>query len=250
MARHPQTARMGDVSMREQVARYLHRLRFTLPFPCNRDEMYFGLVPLEVMHWKDRGMFDANCDVPPSRASNFLSTLHTHLMSVDSAVLHVSADSMDHYLEATHGSRGFESVLWFRPPLNVPVPHNSMSSPFFLNIDHPFYAEIMVWLDKALLLEEEIQSATKIVEMYSKLASTHTQVHHTWPELLNFIRLRHMVSVPSPSIAGRLKTTVERVMKNHDKAGIIEMLATAVMLPEKIPILPAWVNFYTGEQHE
>ena len=118
----PPTARMGEVPIREQVERYLHRLRYSLPFPCSSDEMYFGCMPPEVERWKEKGMFDTHREVPPSRASNFLNTVHTHTQPTNTGILHVSVDCVAEYVSAMQGNRGFEAVFWFRPPPNVPIP--------------------------------------------------------------------------------------------------------------------------------
>ena len=120
-----------------------------------------------------------------------------------------------------------------------------MISPFYLNEDHPHYTVLLEWFDKVRDLEEQIQKATRLIGSYSKLCSTYAQIQRTWPELLHFVRFKHMTST---AVSDKLVATTNRFMKPHDKEGTIELLATAVMLPEHTPMLAAWVNFYTGEQ--
>lgn len=234
-----QALRMGDISMREQVAKYLHRLRFTLPFPCTPDETYFGCVPDAIRKWHDDGLFGA--DAPsPGKASNLL---HTMFQSPFKNILHVCVESQEEYVEAIRGVRGFEKVFWFRAPSYVPLPSNS---PFFLNNDHPHVTVLREWAAKAFELEDDIQRGLKLAEAFAAVAKTPAAVRYAWPELLHFVTFKRGLERAD----GRSNLRAARAIRPTDKEHLIELLTTAAMLPEKNPPLAAWVNFYTGEEEE
>jgi len=241
--------------LREQVAKYLHRLRFTLPFPCTPDETYFGCVPDVIRKWHDDGFFKGDRPLP-SKANNLLLTMFhlphrpnapLPLGTCDPDILHVCVEPLEQYLEATRGARGFEKVFWFRAPNHVPLPRNSQQTPFFLNADHPKASEIHEWATQAFEIENEIDRAMKIIDVYSKFVSTAAQVRYTWPELLNFVTFKRMNDPLSFNERELLKTKVARAIRPADKEYLITQLTTAAMLPERNPPLTAWVNFYTGE---
>lgn len=243
--------RMGDIPMREQVAKYLHRLRYTLPFPCTPDEAYFGCVPDVIRKWHDDGLFEGDRPLP-GKANNLLLTMFQTSekrplpsSTRDPDILHVCVEPLEQYLEATRGARGFEKVFWFRAPSHVPLPRNSQQTPFFLNADHPKASEIHEWATHAFEIENEIDRAMKIIDVYSKFVSTAAQVRYTWPELLNFVTFKRM-NEPLPfNERESLKMKAARVMRPADKEHLITQLTTAAMLPERNPPLTAWVNFYT-----
>lgn len=247
-----QALRMGDIPMREQVAKYLHRLRFTLPFPCTPDETYFGCVPDVIRKWHEDGLFDGNNPLP-SKASNLLLTMFQTkrplIAAGDTNILHVCVESQEEYVEAIRGTRGFEKVFWFRAPEHVPLPRNSRQTPFFLNTDHPKASTLHDWAKHAFEIESEIDRAMRIIDVYSKLVSTAAQVRYTWPELLNFVTFKRMNEPLPYNEREPLKTKAARVVRPADKEHLITQLTTAAMLPERNPPLTAWVNFYTGEDN-
>src|SRR5687767_8176604 len=66
---------MDEVSIADQVYRYLKRLRRTLPFPVANEPAYFGLMPAAVKQWYDSGMFSPDGHPLPGRAGNLFSTM-------------------------------------------------------------------------------------------------------------------------------------------------------------------------------
>jgi len=246
-----QTVPMRERSMREQVEAYLSRIRHTLPFPCTPEECYFGLVPPAVKQWHDEGLFE-DASPKPGRASNLLATMwqtperHTYA-TMRPNILHVSVEEEDEYLEAVRGNRGCEGIFWFEAPPHVPLPRNSMQTPFFLPKDHPFHDAINDWVEQAIAIEDELQTSLTLIERYSAIVKTATQVKNTWPELMNFITYKNSGGL-SNQIPRTLREQAAKVMRPTDKEALIFQLTRAVMLPEKEnQPLSAWVKFYTQE---
>jgi|SRR5262245_12551967 len=246
-----QAVPMRERTMREQVEAYLSRMRHTLPFPCSGTELYYGCVPAAVKQWDNEGFFDTETPLP-GRAGNLLATMYASSEKTPAGaktrhtILHVSVESQEEYLEAMRGSRGHEGIFWIDVPNNVPVPRNSTNTPFFLPEDHPFHKEINDWVEVAYNTEDEIQTSLELIERYSALVKTATQVKNTWPELMNFITYKNSGGL-SNQVSHELRKKAAEVMRPTDKESLILQLTRAVMLPETSPPLKAWVKFYTPE---
>lgn len=229
---------LKDVTMRGQVEEYLLRIRHTLPFPCSFEDAYFGCVPAatkQIFEMDSRG---------PGRAANLLSTMFgTMEKTTQPNILHVSVESQEDYLSAQKGNRGNEGVFWFTAPDHVPVPRNSTQTPFYLPDDHPFHDAINDWVEEAFKIEDELQTSLDLIERYSAIVKTATQLQNTWPELTNFVRIGRHEGL-SKQVAHALREQAARVMRPTDKEALIEQLVRAVMLPENPPALRAWVKFY------
>lgn len=243
---------MEEMPLPQQVEWYLRRIRHTLPFPCSMEDMYFGLVPAPVKKWHDEGMFEVSDGPLPGRVSNLLQTMFatsdTNIKGMARAnILHVSADSPEVFLEAQRGNRGCEEIFWVRTPWHVPLPRNSMQTPFFLAADHPFHDEIKRWVAEANTIERELQTSLELTTRYSKVVETYTQVYNTWPELLNFVRFKNRTRAPSKQVSNQLRERAAKAMRPTDKEMLITQLARATMLPEDPPPLDAWVKFFTAE---
>lgn len=234
-------AKVAQRTMRQQVEDYLLRIRHTLPFPCSFEDAYFGCVPPAI---KELMESDAR---KPGRATNLMSTMFATLdKTAKPNILHVSAEDEREFLEAQQGRRGNETVFWFEAPPYVPVPRNSVQHPFYLPEDHPFHDEIMNWVRQALLIEDELQVSLDLIDRYSAIVKTATQVKNTWPELLNFIHVGRHEGL-SNQVAKELRDRAAKVMRPTDKEALTFQLARAVMLPENPPPMQAWVKFYTGD---
>jgi hypothetical protein len=256
LAMNPQVMKaqvtMEEMPIPQQVEWYLKRIRHTLPFPCSIEDMYFGLVPPAVKKWHDEGVFEASDGQLPGRTSNLLQTMFatsdTNVRGLARAnILHVSADPPEVYLEAQRGNRGCEEIFWVRTPWHVPLPRNSMQTPFFLAEDHPFYCEIKKWLLEATAIEQELQTSLELTTRYAQIVETYTQVYNTWPELLSFVRFKNKTRAPSRQVSQVLRERAAKAMRPTDKEVLITQLARATMLPESPPPLDAWVKFFTAE---
>ena len=229
---------LKDATMRGQVEDYLQRIRHTLPFPCSFEDAYYGCVPPQM---KAIVELDAQS---PGRASNLLSTMFgTTERTALPNVLHVSVESQEEYLSAQKGNRGNEGIFWFEAPARVPVPRNSTQTPFYLPDDHPFHDAINDWVEQAFAIEDELRTSLELIERYSAIVKTATQLKNTWPELTNFVRIGRHEGL-SNQVAKTLREQAAKVMRPTDKDALIEQLVRAVMLPENPPALQAWVKFY------
>lgn len=130
--------------------------------------------------------------------------------------------------------------------MHMPVPRNSVQHPFFLPTDHPFHDAVMEWVRQAFLIEDELQKSLELIDRYSAIVKTATQVKNTWPELLNFIHVGRHEGL-SNQVAKELREQAAKVMRPTDKEALTFQLARAVMLPENPPPIRAWVKFYTGD---
>lgn len=235
---------MTPRTMRQQIEDYLLRIRHTLPFPCSYEDAYFGCVPPTV---KEILNIDT---LQPGRASNLMTTMFaTTERTAKPNILHVSTEDAAEYRNALAGRTGFESVFWFEAPPHAPVPRNSLQQPFFLPEDHPFHDEIMEWVRQAFLIEDELQRSLDLIDRYSAIVKTATQVKNTWPELLNFIHVGRHEGL-SNQVAKELREKAAKVMRPTDKEALTFQLTRAVMLPENPPPVRAWVKFYTGETNK
>lgn len=229
-------------TMRQQVEDYLMRIRHTLPFPCSFEDAYYGCVPAAV-----KDLFEADVRAP-GRASNLLSTMFATLdKTAKPNIVHVSAESEEEFRAAQANAGGYENVFWFEAPPHVPVPRSSVHHPFFLPLDHPYHDAIKAWVEEAFKIEDELERSLDLIDRYSAIAKTATQVKNTWPELLNFIHVGRHEGL-SNQVAKELREKAAKVMRPTDKEALTFQLARAVMLPENPPALHAWVKFYTGDK--
>lgn len=244
-----------EVPPRNQVEVYLKRLRRTVPFPIPVEEAYFGMMPDTVSKWYAQGVFSDD-PPPPGKASNLLLTMHCTAelersnqpksRTTDPNILTISTDEVGNYLDCLRQGRGsgFERVFWMRAPVEVPVPRNSFSTPFFLPEDHPRYQEITKWYTEADAMEEDIQEGLRLVGNFAEAFPTMREMQQAWPELLNFVHFRR-------DLGGRPRVKIDRngmlqlPQEYRDKT--INMLTTAAMLPEKPDKLKGWVGFYSSE---
>lgn len=235
-------------TIREQVESYLSRMRHTVPFPCSTIDAYFGCVPVAVKQWHTDGLFEMDSPLP-GRATNLLTTTFaTSEKQERRNILHVSVESQEEYLEATRGSRGHEGIFWIEVPEHVPVPRNSTQTPFYLPDDHPFHDVINDWVEQAFAVEDEIQQSLSTIEKFSaRFTSSATEVSNLWPELLNFVHVTGVRKGLSRQVTYRLREAFEKQISAAERNEITTQLARAVMLPEKRPLLQAWVKFYTQE---
>lgn len=230
-------AKIVQRSMRQQVEDYLLRIRHTLPFPCSFEDAYFGCVPPAV-----KDLFEMDV-CRPGRASNLLSTMFATLeRTAKPNILHVCVENEEEYRKGE-----FENVFWFEAPQHAPLPRNSIQQPFFLPADHPFRDEIREWVNQAFSIEDELHVSLDLIDRYSAIAKTATQVKNTWPELLNFVHIGQHAGL-SNQASRELREKAAKVMRPTDKETLTFQLARAVMLPENPPPLQAWVKFHTGEK--
>lgn len=242
-------AQLIEVPLAQQISVYLSRLRYSIPFPCTTEDAYFGMVPRAIESWYRAGVFEQQC-VIPGRESNLLSTMFstwektrvTRDYALQSNVLHVCVETAAEYIDSLKGIRGCERVFWFVAPAHVPLPRNSQQVPFFLAQDHPHYTALQEWAVKATFLEDEIAEAINIVTRYAAVVQSGAQLLHTWPELTSFCRFKRSAM----GIARKdLEERVAAVVDKRDKEKVTDLLATTVLLPEKQPMLQAWVQFHT-----
>lgn len=239
-----------EVPIPQQIDLYLSRLRYTVPFPCTKEDAYFGLVPRAIESWYRAGVFEAKT-LRVGRESNLLNTMFstfdkqrlTRDVVASSNILHVSVESDAEYIESLKGNRGCEKVFWFVAPPHVPLPRNSQMIPFFLAEDHPHYDTLVEWFKEATIIENEIVEAAQIVNRYASVISTRSQIQHTWPELLSFCRFKNRVTHCDDAHLP-LQERVAAVIDKQDIETVNTLLATAVLLPEKQPMLQSWVTFY------
>ncbi len=234
---------IGDVPIRDQLDVYLKRLRRTVPFPITPEEAYFGCMPSVISRMHQESLFDKGAP-KPGKVSNLLlcltrSGVHDPHVKAMPNIVHVNLEGSDVYSKKA----GAEDVFWFIAPDGVPSPVYRHGEQFYLPEDHPHHVAIRQWVYSCLKIEDGIQRAfAAIAKLESNLANI-SHVAVCWPELMNFIKFRRIVSGPTAD-AQRSRERIERSITPAERLNTIELLTTCVMLPEKNTPLSAWVNFY------
>lgn len=261
--RHRTPQPEGDIQAQEpfvsQIMRYLRRLRHTVPIPCGPDATYFGLVPEQVEKWFQKGLFSEEAPLP-GRAGNLLHTmLYTFEAASASApfnplvsqngVLHVSVEAQEDYVEAMRGVRGHERIFWTQVPQFVPLPRNSVKTPFWLSPDHPQFQPLVDWWIQATILQSKIEMAKACMGMLDSNVELARDLQQVWPEIMSFLSIRNAIRpVPTRRNDAQRQQLLHNGLQNYDLKAITDMLATATLLPEK-PSAPlrAWVGFFVQE---
>lgn len=236
-------------SLHDQIWRYMKRLHVAYPLPVTREQAYFGCMPLAILDLHSKGVFRPGQEKKPGRGSNLLHTMFAGFADQSTAqnplsagvALHVCSDTAANYTTGINGTEGFERVFWFMAPEYLPMPRNSAQSPFFLPHDHPNRKELIEWQDTVTKVEEDISTLLVIIDAIQKRGAVTSDIHHVWPELLSFARFQTRVSSMTPAARSELIAMIDPV-----KQRLVELLTTAVMLPENPPPRTAWVGFYTG----
>lgn len=252
----------GDTQAQEpfvaQIMRYLRRLRHTLPMPCKPDDTYFGLVPDQVEKWYRKGLFSEEAPLP-GKAGNLLHTMmYTFETSSATApfnplaskhgVLHVSVESQEDYVTAMHGGRGHEKIFWTQVPQFVPLPRNSVKTPFWLPLDHPYHTALVGWYERAAYLQREIELAKACVAMLDNRVEQAADLRKAWPEIMTFLHMRNELAPSSKRNEAQRLQKLHNHLQDYDTKIITDMLATATLLPEKPPTpLHGWVGFFVQE---
>lgn len=224
--------------------------------PCGPDATYFGLVPEQIEKWFQKGLFSEEAPLP-GKAGNLLHTMmYTFETSSATApfnplaskngVLHVSVESQEDYVEAMRGARGHERIFWTQVPQFVPLPRNSVKTPFWLPAEHPHYHALVDWQTAATGLQMKIDMAKACMAMLDNSLERASDLRQVWPEIVSFIHARNAVQ-PRHNDARRLQM-LHNKLQDFDLKTITDMLATATLLPEKSPTpLRGWVGFFVQE---
>lgn len=233
---------LEEESVLQQVARYLERIRYTLPFPVGNTECYFGCLPPNMEKWWRDGLFKAKAPLG-SRAGNLLLTMNQSSLSARQNILHIAGGSPAAYQRGMAKGEGFDPIFWIEVPPQLPVPRNSVISPFFLPHEHQHHDVIMEWVRKGYEIEQEHALAMEGIRRFEVIVKTPNVAVKVWPELGNFIKTR------VGSANNVTKALRERAMDELGKEAresILTQLSRAVMLPEVKTPLTAWVMLYTG----
>lgn len=236
-----------------QIMRYLRRLPPTLPMPCTTAEAYFGLVPDQIRQWYDKGLFSEEAPLP-GKAGNLLHTMmYTFEMTSATAsfnplagsrhtVLHVSVESQEDYVTAMHGGRGHEKIFWLQAPQFAPLPRNSVQTPFWLPLEHPYHTALMGWYDRAEALQKQLDMAKACMAALDDCVDRRDDLRKAWPEIISFLHMRNEIRPGRLTVAA-----IKKRLEDYDLKTITDMLATATLLPEKPEALGGWVGFYSRE---
>ncbi len=229
----------GDPPIREQLDRYLKRLRRTVVFPITAEEMYFGLMPAVVKRLHEEGAFETAL-AKSDRVENFTKCLTTPGNDHFSG-LKLKDESLSVYHVADNET---DAMMWMYSPDGVPVPIYRAGSPFVLPLDHPHREAIQKWYASALKVEDGIQAVFGALAKLEIFAKSGAEVAAAWPELLNFVKYRRIMPSLPPAHARKIHAQSEREIPATVKRFCTEMLATCVMLPERNIPLMGWVHSY------
>lgn len=224
---------IGDLPIRDQLDRYLKRLRRTVPFPITPEEAYFGCMPAVIQRMYQDSLFEQGTS-KQGRVSNLLLCLTTNKENNNDDqpnIAHVTVE-------------GGDETFWFIAPSGCPTPVYRHGTQFDMPEDHPHRAALEQWVLSCLKIEDGIQRAFAAI---AKLESNGPGPHGVavgWPELLHFIKYKKVVPPMPTADARRFKERLDREISPIERLNTIELLTTCVMLPEKDTPLTAWVNFH------
>lgn len=214
------------IPISHQVERYLARLRRTVVFPCDPMDCYFELFPKQFREWVNVAGLAAG------------QTVNVKVQNVMRTIYKADQGTPIHFVSENQHE---DWVFWIAARQGIPVPFGSAVDPMVLQGQHPFYTQLQSWLSEGYHLEGRIDAVLRTVRQLEKYSIGTGTLRAIWPELMNF------VEVP----VTRSKSTVPmRGLKLPDaeKDAVHTMLATAVMLPEQLQPLPAWVGFFTDKE--
>jgi hypothetical protein len=220
----------GERAIR-QLATMFARLRHTVPFPVPMMQVYEPLLP----KIKLKEVLVKGETVPINYQNLRLSIMWGH-------VVHVSLDSYDDYCKAISGQEEFASVFHMTFKDEVIVP-DAMTHPFRMDETHPHWDAIVDWISRASNLEMRNEHLLSKLNSYLKRTGSAASVRLTFPELLNYVKLR------GPSMAHVSDATLRKIrdhssllQKPHLKKEVIDKLNAATLL-ENDQEPAAWISF-------
>lgn len=226
--------------LRTQLVDLLPRLRQTVPLPIDPQVIYMGAFSPQVAKW-----FVGR--VPTS--------LHHHSVAYRNLMRATARQAIIHFnlTEASkiddRSDRNPDQPFWIRME-DCPVCPSSRLSPFLLDEAVRSDPLLQSWYRRADLLDMEIRYYHDKIYEIAPLFSNKTDVALAWPEVVR--------AVPSVLDGMRAPATTARMQRDHtriegikakiadklphpESARLVELLATAVMLPANTK-LAAWIG--------
>lgn len=222
--------KVNSLTPSQQVAVYLNRLRYTVPFPVTPEQTYFGCMPEVIFRMHVEGLLDP-LRVVTGKVGNLLSCL-TRSGADKPNIIHIHLDDT--------------TVFWLEVLPGLPTPLYRRANTIEMPPDHPHAATIKGWVGQCVFIEHGIQRAMAAVTKAEGHCQSGSTWNAAWPEIMNFINCKKVAPI-SANAAKHLRERVLRECRAAEMEFTTELLATAVMLPDKKARLNAWVNFHSEE---
>lgn len=217
----------------------LPRLRQSIPFPVDLEKLYRAAFPSQIGKWFWERV---PSDLQPYNVA------YRNLLRITARqeVIHFNLTdpaAIDDWREANPNM-----PFWVRME-NSPVCPSSKMEPFLLSEAVRTDPALQEWYYSADKLDTEIRYFTQKIYAISPLFSNRTDIALAWPEavqavptIISGLRVSTtaMLSKQGPRIHG-IRTRINEHLPPVEMARLIEMLATATLLPPKFR-LAAWVG--------
>lgn len=227
--------------LRTQLVDLLPRLRQTVPLPIDPQVIYMGAFSPQVAKW-----FAGRV---PTESLHHHSVAYRNLLRATArqAIIHFNlteASKIDDWSDVNP-----DQPFWVRME-DCPVCPSSRLSPFLLDEAVRSDPLLQSWYRRADLLDMEIRWFHDKIYAIAPLFSNKTDVALAWPEVVRAVPsvLDGMRSPVTESRAkrdctriGDIKAKIARHLNPTGSARLVELLATAVMLPANTE-LAAWIG--------
>ena len=225
---------------RTQLASLLPRLRQTVPLPLDPKQVYMGAFSPQVAKWFSE---------PVPAALKHHNVGYRNLLRATARQTIIHFNLADPSVINDHATNNPDQPFWIRME-DVPVCPSSKVDAFLLDAAVRNDPMLQSWYRRADLLEMKLRVFHDKIYQIAPMFGNRTDIALAWPEVARAVPavlngLRGQISDSKvrreSTRVEAIRAKIETVFSPEESASLVELLATAVLLPSDTKLM-AWVG--------